>query len=283
MRHSQNMRQRALDTVREHFKLNALKLPSLPEVTAQVRAVAVDPRATADNLAATILRDPALTARLIRIANSPLLRGRMEVRTLAQAITRLGFHYVRDLATALALEHSFEPQTASSQQLMQRIARRSRDVAAISHVLARHCTSLQPEQALLAGLLHYIGALPLLVAVAAEDGAEPAGVGDIFAMIESCHAEVGVKLLRHWHFAEEIASVPGVYRDGARDPEAAPDYGDVVAVASLLSTPLDGTGAAVPELDLFPPARKLGLDSAGAFYASEPMQSDLQQSMGLLN
>jgi HD-like signal output (HDOD) protein len=282
MQHTQNMEQRALGTVREHFKLNALKLPSLSEVTAQVRAIAGNPRATAENLASAILRDPALTARLIRIANSPLLRGRMEVRSLAQAITRLGFHYVRDISTALALEHAFEPESANAQQLMRRLARRSREVAAISHVLARHCTMLPPEQALLAGLLHFIGALPLLVAVT-DDGAEQAAVPEIFALLQSHHAEIGVKLLRHWHFPEEIASVPLSYRDNGRDPEAGADYGDIVAVANLLADTLDGAGAAVPELEAFQPARKLGLESARAFYDSEPMQDDLRQSMSLFN
>jgi len=281
MQHLQNMKERALGTVREQFKLNALKLPSLPEVTAQVRALSTNPRATAETLAAAILRDPALTARLIRIANSPLLRGRMEVRSLAQAITRLGFHYVRDLATALALEYAFEPDSEVTRQLMRRIARRSRDVAAISHVLARHCTGLPPEQALLAGLLHFIGALPLLVAVA-DDGATP-GAAEIFAMLESCHAEVGVTLLRHWHFAEEIVLVPGAYRDTSRDSEAEADYADIVAVASLLSTTLEGAEAALPELAASPSARKLGLESACDFYASEPMQDDLRQCMSLLN
>ncbi len=276
------MEQRAVGEVREHFRLNALKLPTLPEVTAQVQALAADPRATADKLAAEVLRDPALTARLMRIANSPLLRGRMEVRSLAQAVTRLGFHYVRDLATALALEHAFEPDSANARLLMRRIARRSRDVAAISHVLARHCTRLPPEQALLAGLLHFIGALPLLVAVA-EDVADQAGVAAIYVMIESRHAEIGMELLRQWHFPEEIASVPGAYRDLVRDREAPLDYADIVTVASLLATSLDGTGSDMPDLDDVPAADKLGLRSAADFYSSEPMQSDLLQSMSLLN
>lgn len=282
MPHPQPLEDRALGTVREHFKLNALKLPSLPEVTAQVQALAANPRSTAENLAAEILRDPGLTARLLRIANSPLLRGRMEVRTLSQAVTRLGFHYVRDLATALALEHAFEPESATARQLMRSIARRSRDVAAISHVLARHCTRLPPEQALLAGLLHFIGALPLLVAVI-DDAGHPADPAEISAMLESRHAEIGVKLLQHWHFPEDIASIPAAYREGSPEDSAEPDYADIVAVANLLSQPLDGRAAEIPELGDFRPARKLRLDSAGDFYTSEPMQNDLRLSMGLLN
>lgn len=273
---------RALDAVAEGFRLNALKLPSLPEVTAQVRAVAADPRATVEDLAQQVVRDAALTARLIRVANSPLLRGRMEVRTLSQAITRLGFYYVRDLVTALALEHAFEPCSNATRQLQQRISRRSRDVAAVSQVLARHCTGLAPEQAMLAGLLHFIGALPLLAAVEDEQLAR-ADSKALFAMIEKRHAEIGGRILRHWHFPEEIAAVPEAYLDATRVGDNMPDYADIVAVACLLSKPLEQIGQEIADWGDFAPARRLGLENAAAFYSSDEMQGDLQKCMGMLN
>jgi HD-like signal output (HDOD) protein len=279
---TQSLEEKVLESIRQSFKLNALKLPTLPEVTVQVRAVAADPDAGVEDLAAVIVRDAALTARLIRIANSPMLRGRMEVRTLPQAVTRLGFYYVRDLATALALEHSFEPDCAKARQLMQRITRRSRDVAAISHVLARHLTDLQPEQALLAGLMHFVGALPLLVAVSEQD-LKDIGAPELFALIEQRHAQIGGELLRHWRFPEDIAAVPESYRDAVRDAEGPPDYADIVAVADLLCKPLEQIGHEVPELETSPAAHRLGLNCAADFYGSDPIQIDLQRSMGLLN
>lgn len=282
MSQQQTLERKALDAVAEGFRLNALKLPSLPEVTAQVRAIAADPDATVEDLAQQLVRDAALTARLIRVANSPLLRGRMEVRTLPQAITRLGFYYVRDLVTALALEHAFEPRSPVTRQLQQRISRRSKDVAAVSQVLARHCTGLAPEQALLAGLLHFIGALPLLAAV--ED--EKLGQVDaaaLFAMIESRHAEVGGRILRHWRFPEDIAGVPEAYGDPSRASGDTPDFADIVAVACLLSRPLEQIGAEIAEWNDFAPARRVGLENAAAFYTSDAMQIDLQKSMGILN
>ena len=276
------LERQALDAVAEGFRLNAMKLPSLPEVTAQVRAVGNDPDATVEDLAREILRDPALTARLIRVANSPLLRGRMEVRTLPLAITRLGFYYVRDLVTALALEHAFEPRTPSIRQLQQRISQRSKNVAAIAQVLARHCSSLPPEQALLAGLLHFIGALPLLAALENLQ-LERFDATTLFSLIESRHAEVGASLLRKWHFPEDIASVPESYLAATTDQTEATGLADLVAVACLLSRPLETPGQQVPDLGVLAAARKLGLGSASDFYASDAMQIDLQNCMGLLN
>jgi HD-like signal output (HDOD) protein len=164
---------------------------------------------------------------------------------------------------------------------MQRITRRSRDVAAISHVLARHCSELQPEQALLAGLMHFVGALPLLVAVHEQDLRDiPAA--ELFAMIDARHAAVGASLLRHWRFPEDIASVPEAYRSGDGE-ERAPDYADVVSVADVLCKPLELIGHEAPELEGMPAARRLGLNNTAEFYASDAIQIDLQRSMGLLN
>lgn len=282
MTDQRQLEQQALEAVAEGFKFNAMKLPSLPEVTAQVRVIGNDPDATAEDLAGEIVRDAALTARLIRVANSPLLRGRMEVRTLPQAITRLGFYYVRDLVTALALEHAFEPRKPSIRQLQQRISRRSRDVAAVAQVLARHCTDLGPEQALLAGLLHFIGALPLLAAVEDAELDHPDAAA-VYAMIEKHHAGIGTALLRHWHFPADIADVPEAYISKVSDDEAAPQLSDVVAVATQLAKPLEQLGQPAPDLGGLAAARKLGLGSAEEFYSSDAMQIDLQKSMGLLN
>jgi HD-like signal output (HDOD) protein len=206
----------------------------------------------------------------------------MEVRTLSQAITRLGFHYVRDLVTALALEHSFRPRRSSTNEVMQRIWKRSKDVAAISQILARHCTDLASEQALLAGMLHLIGALPLLAAIDEAD-VDEVDPDELLAMIDSRHAEVGSKILRHWRFPEFIACVPEKYRDLGREDYDEPDFADVVAVASVLSLPQKEMVREASEWSHFRPALKLGLNSAKEFYSSDTMQIDLQQSMSQLN
>ena len=279
MTQMRSLEQQALESVAEGFRLNALKLPALPEVTAKVRAIAADPDAGVEDLAREIMRDAGLTARLMRIANSPLLRGRMEVRTLSQAITRLGFFYVRDLVTALALEHTFEPRSETTRRLHQDISRRSKDVAAVSQVLARHCTSLPPEQALLAGLLHYIGALPLLAAMD-DAAAAQVDVKALAELIEMLHAEVGSQILRHWRFPEDIAAVPMAYREPGRDGTK-PDYADIVAVACLLARPLSEAQAQAWED--FPPARRLGLNAPDEFHQDEAMQIDLQQSRSMLS
>lgn len=77
-------------TIINDLETGKLVLPTLPEVALKVREVANDPDISANQLAEVISTDTALSARLIKIANSPLYRGRNEVESVQTAVSRLG-------------------------------------------------------------------------------------------------------------------------------------------------------------------------------------------------
>src|SRR5690606_3384778 len=70
-----------------------LVLPTLPEVAIQVREAAEDPNISTLSLSKVIGQDAALTARLIKVVNSPLMRSNREITDLQMAIGRLGILY----------------------------------------------------------------------------------------------------------------------------------------------------------------------------------------------
>ena len=74
------------------IKNDQLVLPTLPEVALKVREVADDPNADIDKLVNVIGNDAAMSARLIRVANSPLLRASRPIEDLRAALMRLGIH-----------------------------------------------------------------------------------------------------------------------------------------------------------------------------------------------
>ena len=84
-----------------------LVLPTLPEVALRVREAAEDPDVSIPTLAKVIGNDTALTARIIKVVNSPLLRTNREINDLQMAISRLGINYTSNLATGLAMEQMF--------------------------------------------------------------------------------------------------------------------------------------------------------------------------------
>src|SRR3954464_9029204 len=143
------------------IKTDQLVLPTLPEVAIKVREVADDPNADIDKLTGVIGGDAALSARIIRVANSPLLRASRAIEDLRTALMRLGISYTCNIATGLAMEQMFQATSDLVDMRMREVWSRSSEVAAISHVLCKHYTRLRPDQATLAGLIHKIGVLPI--------------------------------------------------------------------------------------------------------------------------
>ncbi len=109
-----------------------LVLPTLPEVALRVREAAEDPDISIAALSKVIGNDAALTARIIKVVNSPLLRTNREINDLQTAIGRLGINYTCNLATGLAMEQMFQATTDVVDRKMREVWNKSTEVAAIS-------------------------------------------------------------------------------------------------------------------------------------------------------
>jgi len=208
-----------------------LVLPTLPEVALNIRQAAEDPEISISHLSKVIGRDSALSARLIKVVNSPLLRATQEVTDLHTAITRLGTNYSSNLAMGLVMEQIFHARADVVEQKMRDVWRRSLEVAGVSYALCRSHSQLKPDQAALGGLVHQIGGLPILTY--AKDHYELlADTVSLNHVIESIHPLPGDKLVSGWDFPEMLAKLPGQYLNLERD-SASLDYVDLVQVAVL--------------------------------------------------
>lgn len=234
-----------------------LTLPTLPEAAVKIREAVDDEGASLQDIVQAVATDTALSARLIQIANSPMMRAQVIVDSLELAIKRLGLRMTRDISMALLAQQLFRAQSPE-------VARRLRDawthsvmVSAISHTLAKHYTTLDPGQALLAGLTHKIGHLPVLTK--AEQ--YPELLGDhqaLDAIVQRTHPEIGAAILEAWRFGPEVIHAVREHENLAYDSPRA-DYLDVVIVANLQS--LIGTEHPLAQSDWsqVPAFGKLGL------------------------
>ena len=84
------------------------ELASLPAIAAQINSMAADPRYSADDLGAVISQDAALTARLLRVANSPFFGLSTNISTVPRAIAVIGTKPLRDLVLATFAVRSFK-------------------------------------------------------------------------------------------------------------------------------------------------------------------------------
>lgn len=217
----------------EAIENDELVLPTLPEVALRVREAAEDPNISIPALSKVIGNDAALTARLIKVVNSPLLRTNKEITDLNMAISRLGINYTANLATGLAVEQMFQATSDVIDNKMRAVWNRSTEIAGICHVLCRHFTRLQPDQATLAGLVHQIGILPILTYAEASSVLLKDSIS-LNHIIDRIHPVLGERILRAWDFPEQISTIPANYLDFGRQSKTV-DYIDIVQVATLQS------------------------------------------------
>jgi HD-like signal output (HDOD) protein len=211
-----------------------LNLPSLPEVALRIGDLSRQEDVSITRLAEEIGKDPAMSVRLLRVANSAFGSSGRRVDTLTQAVTRLGLQMTRLLVTGLAVELMFVSRSPQAQDRLRKTWVRSTEVAALAQLLARHCTVLRPEIAMLAGLVHDIGVLPIVRLAEAEPGLCPSPAA-LDAVITRLRARVGRLVLQAWNFPEELLDVPYYSQDPYRNHAGAADYIDLVLVAVLQS------------------------------------------------
>ncbi|WP_185231451.1 HDOD domain-containing protein [Teredinibacter franksiae] len=259
-----------------------LILPTLPEIALRVREVADDPDASIRQLGNAISSDAALTARVIKIANSPLFRARREIEDLNMALSRLGMQYTCNLATGLAMEQMFQATSDLIDKRLRAVWSRSSEIAGMCHVLCKHRTNLRADQAALAGLVHQIGVLPVLSY--AEDN--PSLMSSSMALdgvIEAIHPKLGVKILTTWEFPTELRNVPVDYLNFTRKIDK-PDYADLVTVA-MLQNQASGVGDYFAELDLTTVQAfyRLDLDPNIEAAEAENLSEEMEAAMAMLS
>lgn len=236
-----------------------LILPTLPEVSLRVREVAQDDNAGVIDLSRVISNDAAISARIIKVCNSPLLRAAQPVETLQMAVNRLGMSYTADLAVGLAMAQMFQATSDLVDTRMREVWNRSTEVAGLCNMLAQSHTRLAPGQATLAGVTHLIGALPVLrYAEDHENLINDAQVLD--EVIAKLHPKLGGMILKAWDFAPELCEVPEQYLNFQRQSEKA-DFVDLVTVANLQS--YAGTDHPYNNMDwtTIPAFTQLGIDA----------------------
>jgi putative nucleotidyltransferase with HDIG domain len=230
---SADLKQRILDDLIDELEHDKLVLPSLPEVALKVRDTVDDENASAKDLAKVISTDAALSARLIQVSNSPLLRGDKKIESVDMAVTRMGRTMVKNCVNSILVQQMFQPTTDVTDKLFREFWEHSTTVAAISQALAGFARQ-KPDQAMLAGLVHDIGALPVIKR--AEDVREllrdEAVLRDVIAAL---HTRIGTKLLTKWDFPADIVAVANSHEDIQRSKGSAPDLVDVVIAANLQS------------------------------------------------
>lgn len=233
-----------------------LELPSMPDIAVRVREAIANPDTGAADVARIVQADPVVATQLIKAANSSLFAGNRPADSLAAAITRLGLQRTREIVLAITLQQVFRSKSPLLNKRMVELWMRSTLVAAIAAVLARKLQGFSSDRALLAGLVHDIGIVPMLAnAHEYEELARDPGL--LEATIEAYRGDMGAMILRRWNFPEDMISLALEARQWQRQHAAPGDYGDLIIIAQLHGAA--GLGGLPAPVDV-PAYAALGLD-----------------------
>jgi HD-like signal output (HDOD) protein len=231
---------------------NKLELPSPPDIIVKVRALAHDENSSGEDFANLVKHDPNISGRIIKIANSALFGTRFHVSSVQSAIARLGFSKIQNLITGLVIAQNFiNVKTRGLESYFDKIWQQSNMVSAICYVLASQKTDIDPEQALLAGMVHNIGVLPIMLRlnkIPAFNSEPKLLIHVANQVVPKLYPKAGKMILDKWNFSPIIASVALTHNKLERDSTGPIDLNDLVLIACELNKLPDFTdNETVPE------------------------------------
>ena len=213
-----------------------LALPSLPEVALKIRRALTDENVSFAEIARLVGADPALAARTLRVANSAMFyRGTRPIASLKDAVSQLGHKMVRNLTLSFAAQQVFIGYgNRRLRDLVGAVWQHSVHTAVLAHLVARTKTKFNPDEAFLAGLLHEIGKLYILMR--AKDNVEVLATDAAFqSVLVAWHPRVGRAVLEAWELSGELAAAVGEHESCSLAASDPPTLTQIVAVANFVA------------------------------------------------
>jgi len=243
-----------------------VELATLPEVHVRLLQALGTPTSTPCSIAAVIQHDPSLTAKLLKLVNSPFYGPITPIDTISRAVTVVGQKELTTLVLGLAACNAFTDIPPGLCD-MRAFWRQAAACGVYASLLAEACPGTAPDRVFVGGLLHDIGELVILRKIPAAEGRAL-----LLAHIEClplCEAEKAVlgfdntavsrALLTRWHFPDALVAMVADHHQPSGRPEDRETA--IIHVADILATALAGPargGPQVPPLDE-PAWRSLGL------------------------
>ncbi|MFW5443903.1 MAG: HDOD domain-containing protein [Methylococcaceae bacterium] len=245
---------RILQTFLQHFYDDDLEIPSLPGIAIKLRK-AMQKEIGIDEAVKIIQLDPVISAKLIEVANCPLYISVSPAKSCFEAVKRIGLNATRSLVISLSIKNIFKNDSPKIKKRLDKLWKNSLYLSCLSHVLASVSKQQNPEEALLAGLICDIGAIPFLnfVSNLPEDYYNE---DEIMTAIPVVKGVVGASILEKWGFAEDFIKVTLTSEDWFQHSEDSLSYTDIV-VLSRLHSKIGKKTPNLPSITSIPAASKL--------------------------
>jgi len=210
--------------------------PTYFDAVLRLRKVLQDPNETIGGIATAVSLEPLISAKLLHLANSVAFNPQgNQVVDLKSAVSRLGLNAVRSAALSIVMAQLLRAKgMASFADLTHKLWEHSIHTAAAARVLAREHTRFNADEAMLAGLIHDLGAFYMLYrATQYEELRERPDT--VRYLIVQWHESIGISLLNALGLPEEIVNATEDHDRLRPAPETLRTLSDVIYVANMLS------------------------------------------------
>jgi HD-like signal output (HDOD) protein len=261
-----------------------IELPGFPHIVMRVQKVLSDDSADASRIVRVLGGEPVLASQIVRLANSAALNpGGVPVTDLRAAVARVGLDTVRSATIAFAVRQLRDaPLLKGLETPLGVLWQRSVLTASLSCVIARRLTQVNPDTALLAGLLQSIGRLYILTR-ASSHRALFADPESYHAIEQDWHLSIAAALLENWGIAEEIVQAVHESENFERDSRGSLNLADVLVVGTILAEHHNRPQAVQAQVRCAKPLQRLRLDAAACmtFIAESAKEIDsLREALG---
>ncbi|WP_394204829.1 HDOD domain-containing protein [Shewanella waksmanii] len=237
------------------LKADALVLPTLPEVAMRVQEVVSRPDSSPKQVAEVIGQDAAISARMIKVANSAMYSRGIKAENINSAVTRIGLTQIKSIATSVAMEQLFISTNEMVWEVMDEVWGASIDATSAACAMLTKYNKTHPGNGInydtltLACLVHNIGALPVLTEAEAHPDAFTC-IEQLRALVRKMQGPIGRAVLKTWEFSPEVMEVVERWADLTYLPDNV-GYLDFVRAAAFYTGELRAGHDLHERLDVF--------------------------------
>lgn len=265
----------------DYYKQGKLIVPTLPDIAIRLRTAMQKDIGISDAVK-IVNMDPVVASRLIQIVNSPMYRTAIPISNCHDAINRLGLNITRNLVTSICMRNLYKSSKKHINEQIHNQWLQSIRVSSISQTLAGLTRKANPDEALLAGLIHNIGAVPVLIFADSLPNTAYT-LEDVQACIEITQSHIGAEILKRWQFPEALLNIPMQVESWYFDSGKQLTLSDIVLLAKFHS--LLGTHAKqkLPPINTLPAFQKLGDNTLTADMSLQLLQNAKHQISETMN
>lgn len=254
---------------------------TFPDIIARIRSVIEDDEVRIERVVRMVASEPALVERLMGMARSVAVnpRGR-PVKDLRTALLRAGLNLVSSTMIAFAVKQlSRNSVVKGMEDQLEQLWQRSVTIASLCYVISKRLTRINPDMALLTGLMHGVGRL-YDITHKLPKGYSRANVGQFIS--QQWSVQLTEAIFEHWDNPNQISAAVKETEALANQSYMVATLNDVLVVASLVAVYQDRPDELQVQLQRVRSSARLGLNSELLNSLIEESQEEIDALRALL-